>query len=117
MQKALSVVSRFLAPKTERENWGATWCLQSFQKRLKLVSQQLASSPYLAGEDFTAADISVTYALILDQRNCGITLGDAEQVNLTRTTGREAYKRAMERSHEGGSPKAPLLIGLMQERI
>tara|TARA_R110000824_G_scaffold358734_2_gene546261 strand:+ start:347 stop:622 length:276 start_codon:yes stop_codon:yes gene_type:complete len=45
----------------------------------------------------------VTYALILGQRNCGITLGDAEQVNLTRTTGREAYKRAMERSHEGGS--------------
>ena len=31
------VVSRFIAPEAERENWGATWCLQSFQKRLKLV--------------------------------------------------------------------------------
>ena len=56
------VVSRFMAPAAERENWGATWCLKAFQKRLQLVSQRLASSPYLAGEDFTAADISVTYA-------------------------------------------------------
>jgi glutathione S-transferase len=95
------VVSRFIAPDAERENWGATWCLQSFQKRLKLVSQRLADSPYLAGEAFTAADISVTYALNLGQRNCGLTLGDAEQAYLARTTGRDAYKRAMERSHEG----------------
>ena len=95
------VVSRFIAPEAERENWGATWCLQSVRKRLGLVSQRLASSPYLAGEAFTAADISVTYALNLAQRNCGITLGDAEQSYLARTTGRDAYKRAMDRSHEG----------------
>jgi len=95
------VVSRFIAPEAERANWGATWCLQAFQKRLKLVSQRLASSPYLAGEAFTAADISVTYALNLGQRTCGITLGDAEQAYLARTTGRDAYRRAMERSHEG----------------
>jgi len=43
----------------------------------------------------------VTYALNLGQRNCGVTLGDAEQAYLARTTGRDAYKRAMERSHEG----------------
>jgi len=95
------VVSRFIAPEAERENWGATWCVQSFQKRLKLVSRRLASAPYLAGEAFTAADISVTYALNLGQRNCGITLGDAEQAYIARTTGRDAYKRAMQRSHEG----------------
>ena len=95
------VVSRFIAPEAERENWGATWCLQSVQKRLKLVRQRLASSPYLAGEAFTAADISVTYALNLGQRNCGITLGDAEHAYLARTMGRDAYMRAIERSHEG----------------
>ena len=95
------VVSRFLAPEAERENWGASWCAKAFQKRLKLVSQRLASSPYLAGEAFTAADISVTYALNLGMRNCGVILGDAEQAYLARTTGRDAYKRALERSHEG----------------
>ena len=95
------VVSRFMAPEAERGNWGAAWCLQSFQKRLKLVRERLASATYLAGEAFTAADISVTYALNLGQRNCGITLGDAEQAYLARTTSRDAYRRAMERSHEG----------------
>ena len=95
------IVSSFIAPEAERQNWGATWCLQSFQKRLKLVSQRLANSPYLAGEAFTAADISVTYALNLGRRTCGITLGDVEQAYLDRTMGRDAYKRAMERSHEG----------------
>lgn len=98
------VVSRFMAPEAERENWGATWCLQVLQKRLNLVSQRLAASPYLAGETFTAADISVTYALNLGQRNVGLTLGDAEQAYLARTTGRDAYKRAMARSHEGLNP-------------
>ena len=43
----------------------------------------------------------MTYALNLGQRNYGITLGDAEQAYLARTTGRDAYKRALERSHEG----------------
>jgi glutathione S-transferase len=92
------VVSRFLAPEAERENWGATWCRQSFQKRLTMVSNRLKNALYLAGEDFTAADISVTYALNLAQRNCGITLGDTEHAYLARTTGREAYKRATESS-------------------
>ena len=39
------VVSRFMAPAAERENWRAAWCLRAFQKRLKLVSQRLAASP------------------------------------------------------------------------
>lgn len=54
------VVSRFIAPEAERANWGAQWRLQSFQKRLRLVEARLENSPYLAGETFTAADISVT---------------------------------------------------------
>lgn len=95
------VVSRFMAPDGEQENWGASWCRQAFQKRLALVSARLAVSPYLAGERFTAADISVTYALNLCQRTCGLTLGEVEQAYLSRTTGRAAYQRAMERSHEG----------------
>ncbi|QXQ08497.1 glutathione S-transferase C-terminal domain-containing protein [Sphingosinicellaceae bacterium] len=72
--------------------------MQSFKKRLKLVSQRLASSLYLAGDAFTAADISVTYALSLGQRSCGITLGDAEQAYLYQATARDAYQRAIRRS-------------------
>ena len=92
------LVSRFLAPEAERENWGASWALECVERRLKLVRRQLARSPYLAGEAFTAADISVTYALQLGANHAGIVLGDAEQAYLARTTGREAFKRALERS-------------------
>jgi glutathione S-transferase len=92
------LVSRYFAPEAERQNRGAGWALECVQRRLKLVAQQLARSPYLAGETFTAADISVTYALELGKNHCGIVLGDAEQAYLARTTGREAHRTALERS-------------------
>src|SRR6201996_9524330 len=57
------VVSRNLAPEAERQNWTARFALEVWESRLKLVTQRLAHSPYLAGDRFTAADISVTYAL------------------------------------------------------
>jgi glutathione S-transferase len=90
------VVSRNLAPEAERRNWGAGKALEVFESRLRLVTRQLARSPYLAGETFTAADISVTYALEFAQRTGAFDLGEAEQAYVTRTSAREAYKRAME---------------------
>ena len=90
------VVSRNLAPEAERRNWGASKALEVFESRLGLVARQLARSPYLAGETFTAADISVTYALQFARRGGGIALGEAEQAYMARTSGREAYKRAIE---------------------
>jgi glutathione S-transferase len=61
-----------------------------------VVTRQLARSPYLAGDAFTAADISVTYALEFAQRTGAAALGKPEPANIARTRGREAYKRAME---------------------
>jgi glutathione S-transferase len=90
------VVSRNLAPEVERQNWGAGKALEVFGSRLGLVTRQLARSPYLAGDAFTAADISVTYALEFAQRSGAAALGKAEQAYVARTSGREAYKRAME---------------------
>jgi len=89
-------VSRNLAPEAERQNWGARKALEVFESRLGLVTRQLARSPYLAGDRFTAADISVTYALELARRSGGVTLGEPERAYIARTSGREAYKRAME---------------------
>jgi glutathione S-transferase len=89
-------VSRNLAPEAERQNWGARKALEVFESRLGLVIRQLARSPYLAGDAFTAADIAVTYALEFAQRTGAFALGEAEQAYVARTSGREAYKRAME---------------------
>jgi glutathione S-transferase len=93
------VVSRNLAPEAERRNWGARKALEVFESRLGLVSRQLARSSYLAGDRFTAADISVSYALEFARRN-DFVLGDAEQAYVARTTGREAYRRAMAACHD-----------------
>lgn len=95
------VVSRFLAPEAERDNWGARQALSWAEKRLLLVRRQLARSAWIAGEAFTAADISMTYALEFGRRQGVITLDQAETAYLERTMGREAYGRALETSMAG----------------
>lgn len=90
------VVSKFLAPEGERDNWGARWGQAIFESRMKLVARQLERAPYMAGDAFTAADISVTYALEFAQRQRCFTLGEAERTYVARTTAREGYSRAMD---------------------
>jgi glutathione S-transferase len=89
------VGARNFAPESERDNWSAAQALDLFETRLRLVTRQLARAPYMAGEAFTAADISVAYALRLARRSGGVTLGDAEQAYMARVTGRDGCKRAM----------------------
>ena len=93
------VGARHIAPEDQRQNWSAGQALRVFESRLGVVTRQLARSPYLAGERFTAADISVTYALELAQRAGGITFGAVERDYIARTSGREAYQRAMQTCH------------------
>jgi glutathione S-transferase len=90
------VVSGFIAPERERDNWGARWALAQFHSRMKLVKRQLAHAPYMAGDAFTAADISVTYTLTLAKRMGGIVLDEAEKAYMARTTGRDGYRRALD---------------------
>jgi glutathione S-transferase len=90
------VGARNIAPESQRQNWSRDQAQGVFDSRLGLVTRRLAHSPYLAGEAFTAADISVTYALQLAQRAGGVTLGETERAYVARTSARDAYKRAME---------------------
>ncbi|MDB5977085.1 MAG: glutathione S-transferase family protein [Nevskia sp.] len=95
----IAVVGRNPAPEAGRQNRGAHKALEVFKSRLGLVTRQLARSPYLAGDAFTAADIAVTYALEFAQRTGAHTLAEAEQAYVARTSGRAAYKRAMAICH------------------
>lgn len=88
--------AQHFAPESERGNWSAGQALDVFQSRLGLVTRQLARSPYIAGEAFTAADISVAYALQLAERGAGVALGELEQAYMARARGRDGYKRALE---------------------
>ncbi|KTE02084.1 glutathione S-transferase [Sphingopyxis sp. H038] len=90
------VATNILAPEAERENWTTGWALGIFKSRLGLVSRQLARTPHIAGDRFTAADISVTYALQFAQRTIGFALGTVELDYVERTTARAGYRCAMD---------------------
>jgi glutathione S-transferase len=70
-----------------------------FTTRLALVTRRLERAPYMAGDVFTAADISVGYALEMARRNVGVGLGDAEQAYLARLRNRAGYRRALAARH------------------
>ena len=88
--------ARNFAPEAERDNWSARQALGVLMSRLGLVTRQLERTPYLAGDTFTAADISAHFGLELAQRFGGVALGEVERAYLARLSGREAYTRAMD---------------------
>ena len=91
--------ARNIAPAEERDNWSARQTLDVFVTRLSLVTRQLAQSPFMAGDRFTAADISVGYALELAQRNVGFEFGTPELAYLERIRSRDGYQRTMQACH------------------
>jgi glutathione S-transferase len=98
------VASRLFAPESERHNWGAQIAEQMFFNRLKLVSQRLADSPMMAGDAFSAADISVTYALdMADRLGLAGQFGPELQIYRKRVSARAAYRAA----NENLSPPPP----------
>ena len=102
---ALGVVmaSRFFAPDDEKQNWGAKAAIDFAVRRSVVAVRALQKSPYLAGENFTAADISVSYVL-----NLAGFLGFADRLDpvladyLKRVQARPAYGRATARSAPQG---------------
>lgn len=88
--------ARHFAPEADRDNWSARHALAVFERRRRLVARQLERAPYMAGDSFTAADISVHYALELAQRFGGVTLNEAEQAYLARNRERDGYRRALD---------------------
>jgi glutathione S-transferase len=92
------VGSRFFAPETERENWGAKIAERMFFSRLALVSKRLSTVPMMAGGEFSAADISVTYALeMADRLGLADRFGPEIQDYRARVSSRPAYRRAVEK--------------------
>jgi len=93
------IVSRNLAPEAERDNWGARKALEVFESRLALVTRQLARAPYMAGDSFTAADISVAYALLLAHMTGSFPMREAERAYVDRIARRDAFQRALDTCH------------------
>lgn len=89
------VRAMFLAPDDQKQNWTLKNNAESFVRQLQLIDAKLAKSAYLAGDHFTAADISVGYALAFGSF---LSLDDAYSAAIKdyqqRVAGREAFQRA-----------------------
>jgi glutathione S-transferase len=84
-----------LEPEDRRQPQVAEDYRRWFLARLRAVETVVASQPYLCGEAFTGADISVGYALLLAQ-TLGIdeAFSDSVRAYWDRLTAREAYRHA-----------------------
>jgi glutathione S-transferase len=63
----IAVATRFRAPDEQKQNWGAQFAIDLFVRRSRALLGPLSQSSYMAGDTFTAADISCGYALGLSQ--------------------------------------------------
>ena len=92
------IAARFMAPEGEKENWSTRNCLDRFTRRIEIVEQKLADRPYIAGGRFTAADISVGYALGLADFVGAGTLPPRCARYLETLQARPAFQRAAARA-------------------
>jgi glutathione S-transferase len=60
-----ALFTQFMAPDDQKQNFTVDVAKNMFRNRLKSLDAQLDKGAYMAGDDFTAADISVGYALNL----------------------------------------------------
>ncbi len=85
--------SLYFAPPEHRDNYGLELARQIFRRRLPLVEQRLAQTPYMAGDAFTAADISVAYAVNIGKWCKAIdAYSPAVADYMQRVEGRPAYQ-------------------------
>jgi glutathione S-transferase/3-isopropylmalate dehydratase len=90
------VGSKFMAPEGEKDNFGARVAERMYFNRLEVVTRQLAKASMMAGEKFTAADISVTYALgMAETLGLANKFGPAIVAYRARMAERPAYQRAV----------------------
>jgi glutathione S-transferase len=95
------VASRFTAPDAEKDNFGARAAERMFAGRLCLVTRRLGEAQVMAGDRFSAADISVTYALnMADMLGLGGRFGPEIADYRARMQARPAYERAKERTSQ-----------------
>jgi glutathione S-transferase len=86
-----------LVPEGERPATLDRFIRHQFDSRLDLIRRQLERTPYLAGDRFTAADISVAYALETARRGAGVRHEGSVAEYIARMVARDGYRRAMDR--------------------
>jgi len=99
----VALATRFFAPDDQKQNWGAQFSLDLFVRKAAALAGPLRRHPYIAGNQFTAADISCGYAA-----GFGRFLGVEDRLDRVvadyhqRLTERPAFQRAMRHAQPVG---------------
>ncbi len=99
----VALAARFFAPDDQKQNWGSQFAIDLFVRKSVALAGPLRDHPYVAGEHFTAADISCGYAA-----GFGRFLGIEERLDpavrdyYQRLTERSAFQRAMRHAQPVG---------------
>jgi glutathione S-transferase len=64
--------TKFFGPEEVQGNWTVNMVIEGFLRRMKLVDRQLEGHAFMAGDRFTAADISVGYVVGLAAHFLGL---------------------------------------------
>jgi glutathione S-transferase len=95
------VATKYLAPEDKRINWTSDYLKTTFAKRLGYLEDHLGAAPYIVGDRFTAADISVGYTIGMVRFATDLELSPKLQSYLERVKARPAYQRAANRGTSG----------------
>jgi glutathione S-transferase len=88
------LAAHFVAPEADKRNWSVRAQEAQVERALTYVSDMLGDAPFLAGADFTLADISVSTALSMWRGALGRALPDKLAAYQERMATRPAYQRA-----------------------
>jgi len=91
------VATKFFAPEDKRTNWTSDYLKATFAKRLNFADDHLGEAPYIVGNRFTAADISVGYTIGIAGFACDIEPSPKLRAYHDRLKARPAYQRAVSR--------------------
>jgi glutathione S-transferase len=92
------VATKLFAPEDKRTNWTSDYLKATFAKRLGFADDHLGDAPYIVGNRFTAADISVGYTIGMAGFAGDIEPSPKLQAYHDRLKARPAYQRAVSRS-------------------
>jgi glutathione S-transferase len=110
MQPAMMAAMFMEISSLPEDNPSRAWVNTRLHEALKHVDGRLKDNKWLAGEDFTAADVLIVFTLTT-HRYFAPLLGYEKYPNIVRYLGdvgqREAYRRAMEKA----DPEMKLLLG------
>ena len=86
--------ARFVAPEAEKRNWSVVAQEARVERAIRFAEDMLGDNPFLAGENFTLADISVSTALGIWRGAYNGAIPEKLVAYRERLAARPAYQRA-----------------------